>query len=148
MVVKNYDMVPYRRQIVRMFLDKLQTPQVLISMRVLTSIFDSVCPGEYNKYDMLDFLNEIKVDRVILDSIKYHRTSPDYLVILEKFLYFLQIVFGISQRVKLNVGTFVEYWQFLRQNSLFEKERELYNRWCSAVSKLEHVMSEGEPQQI
>lgn len=148
MVVKNYDMAPYRRQIVRMFLDKLQSEQVLIATRVLTSIFDSVCPGEHNKYDMLEFLHEVKVDRVVLDAIAFHRGHPDYLLILEKLLHFLQVVLSISQRVKLNVGTFVEYWQLLRQNSLFEREKELYCKWCSAISKLEHVMSEGEPRQI
>lgn len=107
MVVKNYDMMPYRKQIVKMFLDKLHTPQVLIATRVLISIFDSVCPGEYNKYDMLDYLNEIKVDRLVLDAVKFNRDQPEYLQVLEKLLQFLQLVLGISQRLKLNVGTFV-----------------------------------------
>jgi hypothetical protein len=117
MVVKNYDMVPYRKQIVKMFLEKLQTPQVLIVTRVLTSIFDSVGIGEYNKYDMLDFLNEVHVDQVVLDAIKYHRQSYDYLLILDKLLHFLQLVLSISQRIKLNVSTFIEYWELLSLNA-------------------------------
>jgi hypothetical protein len=95
----------------------LQTPQVLIVTRVLTSIFDSVGIGEYNKYDMLDFLNEVHVDQVVLDAIKYHRQSYDYLLILDKLLHFLQLVLSISQRIKLNVSTFIEYWELLSLNA-------------------------------
>jgi hypothetical protein len=43
-----------------MFLEKLQTPQILIAMRVLACIFDNVGTGEHNKYDILDFLNEVR----------------------------------------------------------------------------------------
>jgi hypothetical protein len=123
MIVKNYDKILYRKQIVKIFMNKLQIPKILIVTRVLTSIFDSVGIGEYNKYEILDFLNEVYVEQVVFDAIKHHRQSHDYLLTFEKLLHFLQLVLSISQRIKLNLSIFIECRELLSQNPTSECER-------------------------
>lgn len=49
-MVKNFDMGPYRKEIIMMLCEKLLAPQVLTAAKILNSIFDSFGIGEYAKY--------------------------------------------------------------------------------------------------
>jgi hypothetical protein len=112
-------------------------PQVLIVTCVLTCIFDNVNTGEYNKYEMLDFLNELHFHQVVLYAIKYHKHSHDYLLILEKLLHFLQLIMGISKKIKLNLNIFIQYWELLSEHASCDREKELYGQWCGIINKVE-----------
>lgn len=66
---------------------------------------------------MLDVLQELKFDKLVLDAIKVHKTSPTYIQTLDKLLSLLALVAGINQKVKINITTFIELWEMLGNNS-------------------------------
>lgn len=90
----------------------------------------------------MEYINKSKIDSLILETIKENKGSPKYIQLLEKLLHMLSIAVQNSQRIKLNIDTFIKLWEELVKNSKNPKEKEIYYKWCAAVTKVENVFSE------
>ena len=94
-----------------MLAGKLLTDKVEVTCRVITAILENVGSGDYGRYEILEFINKIKLDSIVLEAIKKNKDSPRYLIIMEKLLHMIATAVQNSQRVKLNIDTFIKIWE-------------------------------------
>ena len=69
-VVKNIDMKPKRRTIIKNFLSKMETHDISQITKVLKGIFEGIGIGEWGKRDLFDILGDENIDEVCIDTLK------------------------------------------------------------------------------
>lgn len=63
---KNPDVKPYRRGIIRNFLEKLSTNDVSQVTKVLKGIFEGIGACDWDKKELNEILTDDKVDEVVI----------------------------------------------------------------------------------
>lgn len=133
-----------------MLAEKLKGDKVEVTCRVLTSILENVGSGEYGRYEILEYINKAKLDSIVLDVLRRskEKDSSRYLIIMEKLLHMLALAVQNSPRIKLNIDNFIKFWEEFVKNGKNPKEKEIYYKWCSSVTKVENVFSEDNDNKL
>lgn len=110
---KNQEVKPYRRNIIKNFLEKLSTHDISQVTKVLKGIFDGIAIGDWGKKDLNEILLEEKVDEVVVEALKKYKSTSEFSKVATVILDFLLCIYKISHKVKINIKTLDEIWTIL-----------------------------------
>lgn len=115
-MAKNQEVKPYRRNIIKNFLEKLQTHDISQITKVLKGIFDGISIGDWGKKDLNEILLEEKVDEVVVDALRKYKSTNEFSRAATVIFDFLLCIYKISHKVRINIKTLDDIWSILEGN--------------------------------